>query len=66
MYFVFSSWESGAEKSISTRPYNHYYTTLLKNNITHGDRPKYLIDKIPEGKNIHKEENMYKRKRIQL
>jgi len=36
----------------SLQPY-HYYTAPLEYYL-HGDRPKYLIEKIPGGKNVHR------------
>lgn len=42
------------------------YSSALVILPTHGDRSKDLIHKIPEGINIHIEENMSAKKRIQL
>lgn len=64
MHFLFP-WEIGAENRsvcIPIQPY-HYYTALLEYYL-HGDSPKYLIEKIPEG--IMSTKEMSERKSIQM
>jgi len=56
---ILGKWCGKIDQYGSLQPLLYRYAIIIL--PTHRDRPKYLIDKIPERKNIHIEENISER-----